>query len=163
MSFDVSTVEPSDITLTVFVKDTDGLRPLRRTNGYINNTWIQERVDYSASGSHKVSLKFNSSMPWQILLSTNQHTFLNAFAYLLTDYFTSYVSPLNWCKLCLGWHPHHQGPTLWLYHSNHHPKPSYQHHLCPSLCHGLHIWTRYLRGNRFESLQLFTFLKYYGS
>lgn len=56
-------LEPSDITLRVFVEDTDGLRLVLETNGYMNNTWIQERVDYNASRPHKVSLKFNSSMP----------------------------------------------------------------------------------------------------
>lgn len=45
---------PSDVTLTVFVNETAGLRPVWNTSGYMNRTWIQDRVDYSASGPHQV-------------------------------------------------------------------------------------------------------------
>nr|XP_033506790.1 MAM and LDL-receptor class A domain-containing protein 1 [Epinephelus lanceolatus] len=48
---------PSYITLTVFVNETAGLRPVWNTNGYLNKTWIQDRVDYSASGPHQIILQ----------------------------------------------------------------------------------------------------------
>lgn len=48
---------PSDITLTVFVNDTSGLRPVWNTNGYMNDTWIQDKVDYNASGRHQIILQ----------------------------------------------------------------------------------------------------------
>ncbi|XP_061588557.1 MAM and LDL-receptor class A domain-containing protein 2 [Cololabis saira] len=47
---------PSVITLTVFVNETAGLRPVWVTNGHTNNSWIQGRVDYSASGPHNIVL-----------------------------------------------------------------------------------------------------------
>lgn len=50
----VALLEPSHITLTVFVNETAGLRPVWNTNGYMNGTWIQDRVDYSASEPHQV-------------------------------------------------------------------------------------------------------------
>jgi len=46
--------DPSDINLTVFINETAELRPVWSTMGYMNNTWILDRVDYSASGPHKV-------------------------------------------------------------------------------------------------------------
>lgn len=45
---------PSYITLTVFVNETAGLRSVWNTSGYMNSTWIQDRVDYSSSGPHQV-------------------------------------------------------------------------------------------------------------
>ncbi|KAK2822608.1 hypothetical protein Q5P01_022673 [Channa striata] len=48
---------PSSITLTVFVNDTAGLRSVWNTSGYMNNTWIQDRVDYSSSGPHQIILQ----------------------------------------------------------------------------------------------------------
>ncbi|KAF7668436.1 hypothetical protein LDENG_00014610 [Lucifuga dentata] len=48
---------PSDITLTVFVNETAGLRSVWNTSGYINDTWIQARVDYKASGLHQIILQ----------------------------------------------------------------------------------------------------------
>ncbi|XP_071348966.1 MAM and LDL-receptor class A domain-containing protein 2 isoform X2 [Trachinotus anak] len=49
--------KPSAITLTVFVNETAGLRPVWSTNGYMNNSWIKDRVDYSASGPHQIVLQ----------------------------------------------------------------------------------------------------------
>ncbi|XP_070701014.1 MAM and LDL-receptor class A domain-containing protein 1 [Pempheris klunzingeri] len=49
--------KPSDITLTVFVNETAGLRPVWNTSGYMNNSWIQDRVDYSTSGPHQIILQ----------------------------------------------------------------------------------------------------------
>lgn len=54
---------PSDITLTVFVNETVGLRPVWETRGYMNNSWIPERVDYNASGPHQVSFYFKVTYP----------------------------------------------------------------------------------------------------
>nr|XP_057907663.1 MAM and LDL-receptor class A domain-containing protein 1-like [Doryrhamphus excisus] len=51
---------PSGVTLTVFVNDTSGLHPVWKTNGYLNNTWIQCRVDYNASGPHQIILQASS-------------------------------------------------------------------------------------------------------
>ncbi|KAM9349890.1 apical endosomal glycoprotein [Symphorus nematophorus] len=48
---------PSGITLTVFVNETAGLRPLWNTNGYMNGTWIRDRVDYNSSGIHQIILQ----------------------------------------------------------------------------------------------------------
>ncbi|XP_067330349.1 MAM and LDL-receptor class A domain-containing protein 2 [Channa argus] len=48
---------PSVITLTVFVNDTAGLRSVWNTSGYMNNTWIQDRVDYRSSGPHQIILQ----------------------------------------------------------------------------------------------------------
>ncbi|XP_028283475.1 MAM and LDL-receptor class A domain-containing protein 2 [Parambassis ranga] len=47
---------PSAFTLTVFVNESVGLRPIWNTNGFLNNTWIMDRVDYSASGPHQIIL-----------------------------------------------------------------------------------------------------------
>ncbi|KAL6103987.1 uncharacterized protein ACO6RY_13812 [Pungitius sinensis] len=55
------TGKPSDITLKVFVNDTTGLRPVWATNGFLNRTWIRNRVDYNASGPHQIILQANSS------------------------------------------------------------------------------------------------------
>ncbi|XP_044077011.1 MAM and LDL-receptor class A domain-containing protein 1 isoform X2 [Siniperca chuatsi] len=52
-----SSNRPSVITLTVFVNETAGLRHVWNTSGYMNNTWIQDRVDYSASGLHQIILQ----------------------------------------------------------------------------------------------------------
>ncbi|XP_076601190.1 MAM and LDL-receptor class A domain-containing protein 1 [Chaetodon auriga] len=54
---------PTVITLTVFVKETAGLRPVWNTTGYLNDTWIQARVDYSASGPHQIILQAQLSNP----------------------------------------------------------------------------------------------------
>ncbi|XP_061879772.1 MAM and LDL-receptor class A domain-containing protein 1 isoform X1 [Entelurus aequoreus] len=54
--------KPSDITLTVFVNETSGLRPIWSMNGYLNNTWIQSKVDYSASGPHQIILQANNTV-----------------------------------------------------------------------------------------------------
>ncbi|XP_058498690.1 MAM and LDL-receptor class A domain-containing protein 2 isoform X1 [Solea solea] len=56
-----STDRPSSITLTVFVKDSVGLHAVWNTTGYMNKTWIQGRVDYSASEPHQIILQANSS------------------------------------------------------------------------------------------------------
>uniref|UniRef100_A0A3Q3EFD0 MAM and LDL-receptor class A domain-containing protein 2-like n=2 Tax=Kryptolebias marmoratus TaxID=37003 RepID=A0A3Q3EFD0_KRYMA len=48
---------PSYITLTVFVNEMGELRPLFNTSGFVNNTWIQDRVEYSASGQHQIILQ----------------------------------------------------------------------------------------------------------
>ncbi|XP_034743360.1 MAM and LDL-receptor class A domain-containing protein 1 [Etheostoma cragini] len=53
--------KPSFITLTVFVNETAGLHPVWNTNGFMNNTWIQDRVDYNASGRHQIILQANYS------------------------------------------------------------------------------------------------------
>ncbi|XP_069366962.1 MAM and LDL-receptor class A domain-containing protein 2 [Paralichthys olivaceus] len=45
---------PSRITLTVFLNETAGLRPVFNTTGYLNSTWILNRVDYSASEPHQI-------------------------------------------------------------------------------------------------------------
>ncbi|KAG7228996.1 hypothetical protein INR49_013229 [Caranx melampygus] len=50
---------PSPITLTVFVNETTGLRPVWNTNGYLNQKWIRDRVDYNASGPHQIILQAN--------------------------------------------------------------------------------------------------------
>uniref|UniRef100_A0A8C4IDF4 MAM domain-containing protein n=1 Tax=Dicentrarchus labrax TaxID=13489 RepID=A0A8C4IDF4_DICLA len=48
---------PTDVTLTVFLNESAGLRPLWNTNGYTNETWIKDRVDYNASGLHQIILQ----------------------------------------------------------------------------------------------------------
>ncbi|XP_038573588.1 MAM and LDL-receptor class A domain-containing protein 1 [Micropterus salmoides] len=48
---------PSAIKLTVLVNETAGLRSVWNTSGYMNGTWIQDRVDYSASGLHQIILQ----------------------------------------------------------------------------------------------------------
>ncbi|CAJ1072730.1 MAM and LDL-receptor class A domain-containing protein 2 [Xyrichtys novacula] len=48
---------PSGITLTVFVNETAGLHPVWSTRGFINSTWIRDRVDYNASGPHQIILQ----------------------------------------------------------------------------------------------------------
>ncbi|XP_054624893.1 MAM and LDL-receptor class A domain-containing protein 1 [Dunckerocampus dactyliophorus] len=55
---------PSGVTLTVFVNETSGLRPVWTMNGYLNGTWIQCKVDYSASGPHQIILQA-SNLPWE--------------------------------------------------------------------------------------------------
>uniref|UniRef100_G3PY20 MAM domain-containing protein n=2 Tax=Gasterosteus aculeatus aculeatus TaxID=481459 RepID=G3PY20_GASAC len=52
---------PSDITLNVLVNETTGLRPVWTTNGFSNKPWMQDRVDYNASGPHQIILRANSS------------------------------------------------------------------------------------------------------
>ncbi|KAM6919231.1 apical endosomal glycoprotein [Xenentodon cancila] len=54
---DWSVNSPSDVTLTVFVNESAELRPVWNTSGYTNSTWIRDRVDYSASGSHQIILE----------------------------------------------------------------------------------------------------------
>ncbi|XP_034411292.1 MAM and LDL-receptor class A domain-containing protein 2 [Cyclopterus lumpus] len=49
--------KPSYVTLTVFVNETTGLRPVWTTNGFMNDTWIQDRVDYNSSGPHQIILQ----------------------------------------------------------------------------------------------------------
>nr|XP_020490862.1 MAM and LDL-receptor class A domain-containing protein 1-like isoform X1 [Labrus bergylta] len=49
--------KPSSITLTVFVNETTELRRVWSTQGYTNSTWIQDRVDYNASGRHQIILQ----------------------------------------------------------------------------------------------------------
>ncbi|XP_078791082.1 MAM and LDL-receptor class A domain-containing protein 1 isoform X3 [Oryzias latipes] len=51
--------KPSDITLTVLISDGGELRPLWKTSGFGNNSWIPDRVDYSASGPHQIILRAN--------------------------------------------------------------------------------------------------------
>ncbi|XP_028297170.1 MAM and LDL-receptor class A domain-containing protein 2 isoform X2 [Gouania willdenowi] len=51
---------PSDVTLTVFLNESSALHPLWNTSGFVNNTWIRDRVDYSASSSHKIILQAKS-------------------------------------------------------------------------------------------------------
>lgn len=46
---------PSDITLTVFLSEAGVLHPLFSTNGYMNSTWIEDRVNYNSSSLHKVT------------------------------------------------------------------------------------------------------------
>ncbi|XP_039670520.1 MAM and LDL-receptor class A domain-containing protein 1 [Perca fluviatilis] len=53
--------KPSFITLTVFVNETAGLHPVWNTTGYMNHTWIQDRVDYNASGRHQIILQASAS------------------------------------------------------------------------------------------------------
>ncbi|KAK1879509.1 MAM and LDL-receptor class A domain containing protein 1 [Dissostichus eleginoides] len=48
---------PSDFNLTMFVNESAGLRPVWSTRGYLNYTWIQDRVDYNASGPHQIILQ----------------------------------------------------------------------------------------------------------
>ncbi|MED6241113.1 hypothetical protein ATANTOWER_028659 [Ataeniobius toweri] len=48
---------PSDITLTVFVREAGQLRPLFYTNGYLNSSWIQDRVNYNSTGLHQIVLQ----------------------------------------------------------------------------------------------------------
>ncbi|XP_074544676.1 MAM and LDL-receptor class A domain-containing protein 1 [Halichoeres trimaculatus] len=48
---------PSSITLTVFVNETAGLRPVWSTKGFANHSWIRDRVDYNATGLHQVVLQ----------------------------------------------------------------------------------------------------------
>ncbi|KAM8850746.1 MAM and LDL-receptor class A domain-containing protein 1 isoform 2-T2 [Spinachia spinachia] len=52
---------PSDITLDVFVNETTGLRHVWATNGFLNVTWIQARVDYNAAGPHQIILQAKST------------------------------------------------------------------------------------------------------
>ncbi|XP_061652622.1 MAM and LDL-receptor class A domain-containing protein 2 isoform X2 [Phyllopteryx taeniolatus] len=52
--------KPSDVTLTVFVNETSGLRQIWNTRGFLNSTWIQDKVDYSASGPHQIILQASS-------------------------------------------------------------------------------------------------------
>ncbi|XP_061694563.1 MAM and LDL-receptor class A domain-containing protein 2 isoform X2 [Syngnathoides biaculeatus] len=49
--------KPSYVNLTVFVNETSGLRQIWSTSGFINYTWIQDKVDYSASGPHQIILQ----------------------------------------------------------------------------------------------------------
>lgn len=46
--------ESSEIQLLVYVNDSVGLYPVLNTFGYMNGSWIQERVDYSAEHPHQV-------------------------------------------------------------------------------------------------------------
>lgn len=48
---------PSDLTLTVFVNETAELRPVWNTSGYMNETWLRGRVDYSSSEPHQIILQ----------------------------------------------------------------------------------------------------------
>ncbi|XP_037131957.1 MAM and LDL-receptor class A domain-containing protein 1 isoform X1 [Syngnathus acus] len=51
---------PSDVTLTIFVNETDGLRQIGAARGFINSSWIQDKVDYSALGPHQIILQASS-------------------------------------------------------------------------------------------------------
>ncbi|XP_026169194.1 MAM and LDL-receptor class A domain-containing protein 2 [Mastacembelus armatus] len=51
------TNRPSYVTLTVFLNETTGLRSVWNTSGYMNDTWIKDRVDYSSSGPHQIVLQ----------------------------------------------------------------------------------------------------------
>ncbi|KAM7379552.1 hypothetical protein PAMP_005098 [Pampus punctatissimus] len=53
--------KPSSITLTVFVNETSGLRPVWNTSRYMHQAWIQEKVEYNASGLHQVILQASCS------------------------------------------------------------------------------------------------------
>lgn len=44
----------SKIQLLVFVNDSDSVYPVLNTFGFMNSSWIQERVDYSAERPHRV-------------------------------------------------------------------------------------------------------------
>lgn len=46
--------DPSEIQLLVFVNDSVSMYPVLNTFGYMNSSWIQERVDYSAERPHQV-------------------------------------------------------------------------------------------------------------
>nr|XP_020447005.1 MAM and LDL-receptor class A domain-containing protein 1-like isoform X2 [Monopterus albus] len=48
---------PSFAALTVYVNETAGLKSVWNTNGYLNDTWIQDRVDYNSSGPHQIILQ----------------------------------------------------------------------------------------------------------
>ncbi|KAF7222228.1 MAM and LDL-receptor class A domain-containing protein 1-like [Nothobranchius furzeri] len=48
---------PSAFTLTVFVNETGKLQPVFNTSGYTNSSWIQDSVDYKASGQHQIILQ----------------------------------------------------------------------------------------------------------
>ncbi|XP_019751859.1 MAM and LDL-receptor class A domain-containing protein 2 [Hippocampus comes] len=52
--------KPSDVTLTVFLNETSGLRQIWTTNGFINSSWIQDKVEYSALGPHQIILQASS-------------------------------------------------------------------------------------------------------
>ncbi|XP_057713068.1 MAM and LDL-receptor class A domain-containing protein 1 [Corythoichthys intestinalis] len=52
---------PSSITLTVIVNETSGLRPVWNTTGFMNSSWIQDNVDYMASGPHQIILQATSA------------------------------------------------------------------------------------------------------
>ncbi|KAM3603666.1 uncharacterized protein V6R79_000320 [Siganus canaliculatus] len=52
---------PSYITLTMFVKETEGLRPIWSTKGMINGSWIQARLDYNSSVTHQIVLEANAT------------------------------------------------------------------------------------------------------
>ncbi|KAI3374795.1 hypothetical protein L3Q82_021349, partial [Scortum barcoo] len=54
---------PTPITLTVFVNETAGLRPVWSTCGVSLRTWTQDRIDYNASGPHKIQISFYKLIP----------------------------------------------------------------------------------------------------
>ncbi|TNM98369.1 hypothetical protein fugu_014615 [Takifugu bimaculatus] len=51
----------SEIQLLVFVNDSDSVYPVLNTFGFMNSSWIQERVDYSAERPHRLILQANCS------------------------------------------------------------------------------------------------------
>ncbi|XP_014854147.1 PREDICTED: MAM and LDL-receptor class A domain-containing protein 2-like [Poecilia mexicana] len=50
-------IGPSAIILTVFLSEAGVLHPLFSTNGYMNSTWFQDRVNYNSSSLHKIILQ----------------------------------------------------------------------------------------------------------
>ncbi|KAM8838449.1 MAM and LDL-receptor class A domain-containing protein 2 isoform 2-T2 [Synchiropus picturatus] len=50
---------PSDITFTVLVSESGGLRTIFETNGFTNSSWIQDKVDYSSPEPHQLILQAN--------------------------------------------------------------------------------------------------------
>ncbi|CAL8367268.1 unnamed protein product [Boreogadus saida] len=48
---------PTKIELTMFVNDSTGLHAVWTTNGFLNRTWIQARVDYNSSEVHQIVLQ----------------------------------------------------------------------------------------------------------
>ncbi|XP_077378927.1 MAM and LDL-receptor class A domain-containing protein 1 isoform X1 [Festucalex cinctus] len=55
-----SSNKTSDVTLTVFVNETSGLRQIWTTRGLTNSGWIQDKVNYSALGYHQIVLQASS-------------------------------------------------------------------------------------------------------
>ncbi|CAL8320128.1 unnamed protein product, partial [Arctogadus glacialis] len=52
-----SSDHPTKIELTMFVNDSTGLHAVWTTNGFLNRTWIQARVDYNSSEVHQIVLQ----------------------------------------------------------------------------------------------------------
>ncbi|XP_077580663.1 MAM and LDL-receptor class A domain-containing protein 2 [Stigmatopora nigra] len=53
---------PSHVTLSVIVNETTGLRQVWNTTGFMNSTWIQEKVHFTASGPHQIILQATSTI-----------------------------------------------------------------------------------------------------